>query len=708
MDDKIIIEAVKEGNREMFGILMDRYQGSIYLMCLRMTGDTCLSRELVHDSFVEAYLKINQLLDPAKFESWLKRISLNLCRMWFRKNKRIFVEIPEEHPETVNNEEETDDIHLQMAMGLKNLSSPHRLILILHYYEKFTYEEIAGFLEIPLGTVMSRLYRARNELKNRMEAIMETAENDINKIDMEKYIKEGIEAEINVLLEMFNDQQDSIEPLREILERSPERLIQFIGMTDNDDILENISILVNRLKRHSIQDMLKTCFFGDIKASGNARKVMIRAINRCEPYYSKNRDSIASFRSYIILDELIRLAVSDHEKVNFLMESLYSCSEKSTCVLCINLLLCYPDDAFPFLMEYFRETASRDDLIRQPFVLYSLCRMYKYLLPELAVMLISRDYQTLKLALTGIEAVGNCLQLAGTADYISNEHIMNDTRMGTSGMKWIPVFKEDLDGTVFDEIKKRTASLINHQETDIREKAIRCLGLLQAGEYTGEIKECLSNNVSATRIAALLTLADFNSHESAGLFLRFAEKGTEEEKYTAVEAIGRLKIKESVPLLREIVITGANRLRKAAITALGEMDHIEADRFLKGLLDSDDLQLRKIAARVIFGGRKPEKISCISGEKQRLARLRGDKIPFVMNSMDAAIRYAIPEIREYHERELTGLIAGVCEDFSAARRDLVEAGLISRLNGICELTEQGKTVWRVEHFIMERYMKNTV
>ena len=57
MDDKRIIQAVKEGNREIFGLLMDRYQSTIYLMCLRMTGDIFLSRELVHDSFVEAYLK---------------------------------------------------------------------------------------------------------------------------------------------------------------------------------------------------------------------------------------------------------------------------------------------------------------------------------------------------------------------------------------------------------------------------------------------------------------------------------------------------------------------------------------------------------------------------------------------------------------------------------------------------------------------------
>ena len=148
---------------------------------------------------------------------------------------------------------------------------------------------------------------------------------------------------------------------------------------------------------------------------------------------------------------------------------------------------------------------------------------------------------------------------------------MNDIRMGTAAMKWVPVSWEDLDETVFAEIKKRTASLINNRETETREKAIRCLGLLQAREYTGAIKECLSHDVSSTRLAALLTLADFHSCESSELFIKFAEKGTEEEKYTAIEAIGRLKIKESVPLLRETVINGSNSLRKAAITALGEM-----------------------------------------------------------------------------------------------------------------------------------------
>ena len=166
MDDKIIIQSIKAGDREKFRLLMDNYQGAIYLTCLRITGDVFLSRELVHDSFVEAYLKMDQLLDPAKFGSWLRRITLNLCRMWFGKNKRAFVEITEDYPDSFERMEEDEEAHLQMARGFTDLSPPHRLILVLHYFEKFSYEEIAGFLEIPVGTVMSRMHRARNELIN--------------------------------------------------------------------------------------------------------------------------------------------------------------------------------------------------------------------------------------------------------------------------------------------------------------------------------------------------------------------------------------------------------------------------------------------------------------------------------------------------------------------------------------------------------------
>ena len=84
--------------------------------------------------------------------------------------------------------------------------------------------------------------------------------------------------------------------------------------------------------------------------------------------------------------------------------------------------------------------------------------------------------------------------------------------------------------------------------------------------------------------------------------------------------------------------------------------------------------------------------------------LSGDPIFVTHVGLDAAIRYAIPECRPYDELELTRQLAKYCGDFSVTRRGLVAFGLMTRKDSVCELTEFGKAVWRVEHFIMGNYL----
>ena len=126
--------------------------------------------------------------------------------------------------------------------------------------------------------------------------------------------------------------------------------------------------------------------------------------------------------------------------------------------------------------------------------------------------------------------------------------------------------------------------------------------------------------------------------------------------------------------------------------------------FLQELLHSEKSQLRKIAAKALYRGAVYP--TPLKKTKERQQMIRGSNQPFILNSMDAVIRFALPDIREYDERELTSRIAGICFDYSATRRDLMEEGLMTRSNGICELTEKGKAVWRVEHFIMNHYLQH--
>jgi hypothetical protein len=73
-------------------------------------------------------------------------------------------------------------------------------------------------------------------------------------------------------------------------------------------------------------------------------------------------------------------------------------------------------------------------------------------------------------------------------------------------------------------------------------------------------------------------------------------------------------------------------------------------------------------------------------------------------SPDAAIRFGLTEMRGYEERDLTERIARVCSDYCATRRYMVELGLMTRSDGVYEFTESGKSAWRVEQFICERYL----
>ena len=172
MEDSKLVQAILSGDQELFGMLMDRHRPMVHRLCFQMVADGFAAEELAHDAFVEAYLRLDQLRDPAKFRFWLKQIALNLCRMWFRKRKLQMVELSEESQEMVEEEESDEDIHVQMAAGLSLLSAPHRLVLVLHYLERLSYDDIAGFLDIPIGTVTSRLHRARAVLKHIIEASM--------------------------------------------------------------------------------------------------------------------------------------------------------------------------------------------------------------------------------------------------------------------------------------------------------------------------------------------------------------------------------------------------------------------------------------------------------------------------------------------------------------------------------------------------------
>src|SRR5277367_4564114 len=99
MEDAELVGAVRRGDRQAYGVLVERYRQSILRLCYRIAGNLPDAEDLAHDAFVEAYLKLEQLRDPCRFAPWLKAVALNLCRAWYRRSRRANVELTEDYAE---------------------------------------------------------------------------------------------------------------------------------------------------------------------------------------------------------------------------------------------------------------------------------------------------------------------------------------------------------------------------------------------------------------------------------------------------------------------------------------------------------------------------------------------------------------------------------------------------------------------------------
>jgi RNA polymerase sigma-70 factor (ECF subfamily) len=176
-----LIRRSQAGDRRSFDQLVARAYPLVFNTAYRILGDHDLAADATQSSFVRAYRSLHTFRGSSSFTTWLYRIVSNVCLDMVRRQKRQTQsltldsdeepqaerDIPDEtnHPERVAIETE-----LQRAVhgALQKLSPEHRVVLTLYDLAGFTYEEIADTLGLPLGTVKSRLNRARLALRDEM------------------------------------------------------------------------------------------------------------------------------------------------------------------------------------------------------------------------------------------------------------------------------------------------------------------------------------------------------------------------------------------------------------------------------------------------------------------------------------------------------------------------------------------------------------
>ena len=174
-----LLEQAKAGNLRAFEELVSSYEKKIYNYCLRMTNSREDAEDLTQEVFVRVYKNIKSFKGGSQLSTWIYRIAHNICIDRYRKSKASVVSLNQ--PKGEDDEREIDlpsgspspEEHVIRSEQQKlllncisRLKPEYQTVIILRDIQHFSYEEIAGILNLPLGTVKSHINRARAALRD--------------------------------------------------------------------------------------------------------------------------------------------------------------------------------------------------------------------------------------------------------------------------------------------------------------------------------------------------------------------------------------------------------------------------------------------------------------------------------------------------------------------------------------------------------------
>jgi RNA polymerase sigma-70 factor (ECF subfamily) len=163
--DDCVIEEIRSGNYEAFGILVRRYENFAYTLICSMVGNDEAARDITQEVFLRAYRSIRRFERRSSFKTWLYRISYNTALAHISREKKMAEREEIAVSDRIDNSYKNQSVRLTLDRIIGELKPEYRAVIILHYYEDLKYEEIAETLDCPIGTVKIRLYRAKYELK---------------------------------------------------------------------------------------------------------------------------------------------------------------------------------------------------------------------------------------------------------------------------------------------------------------------------------------------------------------------------------------------------------------------------------------------------------------------------------------------------------------------------------------------------------------
>ncbi len=189
--DQALVERAQQGDKRAFGMLVEKYHRKLGRLLSRMIRDQSEVEDVVQESFIKAYRALPSFRGDSAFYTWLYRIGINTAKNYLVSMGRRPQELQEVEIEDVENFEDGDEMRSldtpETAMMTKEIaqtvndtveSLPEelRVAITLRELEGLSYEEIANVMQCPIGTVRSRIFRARETIAARLRPLLDTPE----------------------------------------------------------------------------------------------------------------------------------------------------------------------------------------------------------------------------------------------------------------------------------------------------------------------------------------------------------------------------------------------------------------------------------------------------------------------------------------------------------------------------------------------------
>ncbi len=188
--DLVLVERAQAGDREAFGLLVEKYQRRLLRLVMRMVRDPAEAEDVTQEAFVKAYRALPSFRGESAFYTWLYRIGVNTAKNWLLANGRRMPTVSEIGDEEsggiddsglLRDDETPERILLSKQIGetvdaaMAALSEDLRTAIVLREIEGMSYEEIAEVMDCPIGTVRSRIFRAREAIAARLRPLLDAA-----------------------------------------------------------------------------------------------------------------------------------------------------------------------------------------------------------------------------------------------------------------------------------------------------------------------------------------------------------------------------------------------------------------------------------------------------------------------------------------------------------------------------------------------------